>query len=78
MNDRTRQRALALCRITNYPANGNVQFDAYKGQSVLVFEEFHSEISISAMLNYLDIYPLMLPARHHDRIACYLTLYSRL
>lgn len=30
-----------ICRITNYPANGNVQFDAYKGQSVLVFEEFH-------------------------------------
>ena len=78
MNDRTRQRALDLCRITNYPANGNVQFGAYKGQSVLVFEEFHSEISISAMLNYLDIYPLMLPARYHDRIACYLTLYSRL
>ena len=64
-----------ICRITNYPANGNVQFDAYKGQSVLVFEEFHSEIPISAMLNYLDIYPLMLPARYHDRIACYLTVY---
>ena len=64
-----------ICRITHYPARGNVQFDAYKGQSVLVFEEFHSEIPISMMLNLLDIYPLMLPARYHDRIACYLTVY---
>ena len=64
-----------ICRITHYPSRGNVQFDAYKGQSVLVFEEFHSEIPISMMLNLLDIYPLMLPARYHDRIACYLTVY---
>ncbi len=64
-----------ICRITHYPARVNVQFDAYKGQSVLVFEEFHSEIPISMMLNLLDIYPLMLPARYHDRIACYLTVY---
>lgn len=42
---------------------------------MLVFEEFHSEIPISAMLNYLDIYPLMLPARYHDRIACYTEVY---
>ena len=64
-----------ICRITHYPTRGNVQFDAYKGQSVLVFEEFHSEMPISMMLNLLDIYPLMLPARYHDRIACYLTVY---
>ena len=64
-----------ICRITHYPSRGNVQFDAYKGQSVLVFEEFHSEVPISMMLNLLDIYPLMLPARYHDRIACYLTVY---
>ena len=53
----------------------DIRFDAYKGQSVLVFEEFHSEIPISMMLNLPDIYPLMLPARYHDRIACYLTVY---
>ena len=52
-----------------------MQFDAYKGQSVLVFEEFHSQISISDMLNYLDIYPVMLPARYYDRVACYATVY---
>lgn len=27
------------------------------------------------MLNYLDIYPLMLPARYNDRVACYTTVY---
>ena len=67
--------AADICRITNYPARGNVNFDAYKGQSVLVFEEFHSQIPIAAMLNYLDIYPVMLPARYYDRVACYTTVY---
>ena len=27
------------------------------------------------MLNYLDIYPVMLPARYYDRVACYTTVY---
>ena len=67
--------ATDICRITNYSAKGNVQFDAYKGQSVLVFEEFHSQIPIAAMLNFLDIYPVMLPARYYDRVACYTTVY---
>ena len=67
--------ATDICRITNYPAKGNVQVDAYKGQPVLVFEEFHSQIPIAAMLNFLDIYPVMLPARYYDRVACYTTVY---
>lgn len=28
-----------------------------------------------SMLNYLDIYPLQLPARYHDRVVCYTTIY---
>ena len=52
-----------------------VRFDAYHCQDVLVLEEFHSQIPISAMLNYLDIYPLTLPARYTDRIACYTKVY---
>ena len=27
------------------------------------------------MLNLLDVYPLQLPARYHDRTACYTTVY---
>lgn len=42
---------------------------------MLVFEEFRSQVPISSMLNYLDIYPLMLPARYNDRVACYTTVY---
>ena len=51
------------------------QFDAYTGHPVIVFEEFHSQIPITSMLNYLDIYPVMLPARYYDRVACYTTVY---
>lgn len=64
-----------ICRITDYTGRNGIRFDAYHGQSVLVFEEFCSQIPIEAMLNYLDIYPLMLPARYADKIACYTTVY---
>ena len=64
-----------ICRITNYAPRGVTQFDAYTGHPVLVFEEFHSQIPITAMLNYLDIYPVMLPARYYDRVACYTEVY---
>lgn len=67
--------ATDICRITDYGGRNGVRFDAYHGQPVLVFEEFHSQIPIGAMLNYLDIYPLMLPARYSDRVACYTTVY---
>ena len=67
--------ATDICRITNYAPRGVTQFDAYNGQPVIVFEEFHSQIPITAMLNFLDIYPVMLPARYYDRVACYTTVY---
>lgn len=65
----------SICRITDYGGKNGVRFDAYHCQDVLVLEEFHSQIPISAMLNYLDIYPLTLPARYTDRAACYTTVY---
>lgn len=58
-----------ICRISSY-SNG-CKFDAYDGQNVLVFEEFDSQIPIKDMLNYLDIYPINLPARYFDKIARY-------
>lgn len=64
-----------ICRITDYGGKNGVHFDAYQHQKVLVFEEFRSQIPISAMLNYLDIYPLTLPARYIDRTACYTKVY---
>ncbi len=67
--------ASEICRITDYNGKNGIRFDAYHGQDVLVFEEFNSQIPIEAMLNYLDIYPLILPARYNDRTACYTKVY---
>ena len=54
-------------RVTNYKH----PFDGYKGEQVLIFDEFRSSIPLADMLNYLDVYPLMLPSRYADRVACY-------
>lgn len=67
-------KAADICRITDYGKGGDIRFDSYHGQSVLVLEEFHGQVPIATMLNLLDIYPLMLPARYYDRVACYTTV----
>lgn len=59
-----------ICRITSYGKNG-VKFDSYKSEDVLVFEEYAGQIPLEEFLVYLDIYPLMLPARYADKTACY-------
>lgn len=64
-----------VCRITSYKGIHGVQFDAYSSQKVLVFEEFSSQVQVEDILNYLDIYPVMLPARYYDRIACFDKVY---
>ena len=46
-------------------------FDTYKGQDILVFEEFSSSLRIQDILNYLDGYPLKLPCRYSDKTACF-------
>lgn len=58
-------------RVTNYQH----PFDGYKGQSVIIFEEFRSSLPISDMLNYLDGYPVNLPCRYADKVACYTEVY---
>lgn len=50
-------------------------FDNYNGQKVMLFEEFRSSCKIEQMLNYLDGYPLELPARYAQRTACFDTVY---
>ncbi|MCR4693178.1 MAG: viral replication protein [Firmicutes bacterium] len=70
-----KHNAKDICRITNYRIGKGVSFDGYSGQDVLVFEEFNSQIPIEEMLNFLDIYPLNLPARYNDRTACYTKVY---
>lgn len=58
-------------RVTDY----DHPFDSYKQEPVIVFEEFRSSLRLSDMLNYLDIYPLDLPARYSPKVACYITVY---
>lgn len=57
-------------RVTNYDSGA---FDQYDGQDVVVFEEFRSRggqgFKISQMLNFLDGYPVQLPARYANKMA---------
>ena len=39
------------------------------------FDEFRSSLPIGDMLNYLDGYPVTLPARYANRVACFVTVY---
>ena len=58
-------------RVTDY----DHPFDGYHGQDVIVFEEFRSGLKIQDMLNYLDGYPLELPCRYANKVACYTKVY---
>lgn len=46
-------------------------WDGYRGQDVVLFEEFSGDIDITRMLIWLDIYPLELPCRYSNKVACY-------
>lgn len=58
-------------RVTNY----KYPFDGYRGQDVIIFEEFCSSLKIQEMLTYLDGYPLDLPCRYNNKTACYTKVY---
>ena len=46
-------------------------FDDYKQQDVIIFEEFRNSLPIEQMLNFLDGYPVTLPSRYCNKVACY-------
>lgn len=46
-------------------------FDGYCGEPVVLFDEFCSNFPIQQMNNFLDGYPLTLPARYSNKQACY-------
>ena len=62
-------------RFTDYKCDDYLLFDGYNNQDVIVFEEFRSGIQIEKLLNYIDLYNVELPARYHNRIACYSKVY---
>ncbi|RYP94930.1 hypothetical protein [Bifidobacterium pseudolongum] len=60
-----------IYRVTDY----RHPFDEYDRQSVLVLDEYDSQFEWEKLLCYLDRYPLMLPARYHNRQACFTTVW---
>jgi len=58
-------------RVTNYEH----PFDGYASEDVLLLDEFRSSLPFSLLLNVLDGYPLMLPCRYANRVACYTKVY---
>lgn len=58
-------------RVTNYKH----PFDGYRGQDVVLFDEFRSSLPLADMLKYLDGYPVVLPCRFADTLACFTKVY---
>lgn len=54
-------------RVTDYKH----PFDGYSTENVLVLEEFRNSMPLKSLLDYLDIYPIQLPARYANKYACY-------
>jgi len=54
-------------RVTSYKH----PFDGYEGESTLVLDEFAGKIALDVLLNLLDRYPMVLPARYADKQAAF-------
>lgn len=63
-----------VCKI-NCCARENIVFDNYKGQEVLLFDEFRGNLPLSCMLDYLDNYYTIQPCRYADTVAKYKYVY---
>ncbi len=50
-------------------------FDGYSCQPVICFDEFRSSLKLKDMLLYCDIYPIELPSRYSNKVACYRKVY---
>ena len=58
-----------------FATNYRHPWDGYKGEEVVVLEEFRGDIPLKEMLNLLDHYSqIKLPSRYSDKIACYTTV----
>lgn len=58
-------------RVTDYTH----PFDDYNGEEVLLLDEYDSNFKIQALLTYLEGYPMRLPARYNNLVACYTKVY---
>ncbi len=63
-------------RMTDYGGKfDTAKWDNYHGQDVVIFEEFRSRVKIENMLNWLDGYPVELPARYANKLAHFTKVY---
>jgi hypothetical protein len=46
-------------------------FDRYRGEDVLILDEYASDFTLQELNQYLDGYPISLPCRYQNRPACY-------
>ena len=47
-------------------------WDSYKGQDIVLFDDIRADyFNIHDMQRWLDIYPLELPSRYHNKTACF-------
>lgn len=56
------------------PDYSNGAMDQYSGEEVLFLDEFASDVKITTLLKWLDIYPLQLSARYHNKWASWTTV----
>jgi len=61
-----------ICRVNNYERG---TFEDYLNQKILVLDEFTGKIDITFMNNLLDKFPVNLPARFANRMACFDEVY---
>lgn len=50
-------------------------FDSYRGQKIIMFDEFRSGIRPELFLQLIDRYPVELPCRYNNKHACWDTVY---
>lgn len=55
----------SMYRVSDY----SHPWDSYKGEKVLVLDEFYGQLAFSLLLNVLDRYPLEIPARYANKQA---------
>jgi len=63
--------ATNICRIATYSKNKPLYFDAYRGESILLFDNFEGQIPVQELITYMEHFPLYMRARYQDRIALY-------
>lgn len=61
----------SVYRVTDYLH----PFDNYCGQDIILFDEFRSNIPLSTMLPLLEGYPVELPCRYNNKVACFTKVY---